>query len=162
MNTSADAAPRRCPTQSCRSGHRAVSRTTCAQRTASEYWHFHAGHVSGAPSSVEVPESPALTTDGLPLHNNRCNQCEPQCTQPNLNEHRILVPISIQWHRQLRGFDHTWRLTCGQSLGVKPWSGRGQQWQRAEHRSNRADRWEPLRSLHSCGMLWRPTHYAGR
>ena len=72
---------------------------------------------------------------------------EPQCTQPNLNEHRILVPISIQWHRQLRrGFDHTWLLAhalrpvLGRETLVRPWL-RNTQLRRAQHRSNRADRW---------------------
>lgn len=72
---------------------------------------------------------------------------EPQCTQPNLNEHRILVPIPTQWHRQLRwGFDHTWLLAhalrpvLGRETLVRPWL-RNTQLRRAQHRSNRADRW---------------------
>ena len=38
-------------------------------------------------------------------------QAQPQPTQQDLSERRILVPIPTQWHRQLRrGFDHTWLL----------------------------------------------------
>ena len=55
-------------------------------------------------------------------------QAQPQPTQQNLGERRILVPIPTQWHRQLRrGFDHTWLLAQALRpvLGEKPGSGRG-------------------------------------
>ena len=74
-------------------------------------------------------------------------QAQPQPTQQNLGERRILVPIPTQWHRQLRrGFDHTWLLAqalrpvIGRETRVRPWL-RNTQLRRAQHRSNRADRW---------------------
>ena len=75
-------------------------------------------------------------------------QAQPQHTQQNLNEHRILVPIPTQWHRQLqRGFDHTWLLAhalrpvIGRENRVRPLL-RNTRLRRAQRRSNRADRWE--------------------
>ena len=72
---------------------------------------------------------------------------QPQPIQQKLHEHRILVPIPTQWHRQLRrGFDHTWLLSqalrpaIGRENRVRPWL-RNTQLRRAQHRSNRADRW---------------------
>ena len=79
---------------------------------------------------------------------NTAVQAQPQHRQQNLNEHRILVPIPTQWHRQLRrGFDHTWllahalRSVIGRENRVRPWL-RNTRLRRAQHRSNRADRWE--------------------
>ena len=73
---------------------------------------------------------------------------QPQHTQQNLNEHWILVPIRTQRHRQLqRGFDHTWLLAHAlrpvieRENRVRPWL-RNTRLRRAQHRSNRADRWE--------------------
>ena len=74
-------------------------------------------------------------------------QAQPQPTQQNLRGRRIPVPIPTQWHRQLRrGFDHTWllaqalRQVLGRETRVRPWL-RNTQLRRAQHRSNRADRW---------------------
>jgi ComF family protein len=74
-------------------------------------------------------------------------QAQPQPTQQNLSERQILVPIPTQWHRQLRrGFDHTWllaqalRQVLGRETRVRPWL-HNTQLRRAQHRSNRVDRW---------------------
>ena len=64
---------------------------------------------------------------------------EPQRKQRTPSEHRILVPITTQWPRQLRrGFDHTWllakalRLVLGRATRVRPWL-RNTQLRHAQH-----------------------------
>ena len=94
-------------------------------------------------------------------------QAQPQPTQQNLGERRILVPIPTVASTVAAGFDHTWLLAQAlrQVLGEKPGSGRGCVTRSCGGRSTGPI--EPIAGstmpvVSSLRQALRPTHYGGR
>ena len=135
MNTPANVAPRRCPTQRCKfRGHRAglaAPPATCAQRTASEYWRpfsckvrFGSSFIFG--SSRITPSSPHRWPASLRAalqfrhSHNPCSRTWVSagfwCPSPHSGIDSCSGGLTIPG---------CWRRPCGKCLVEKPGSGRG-------------------------------------